>query len=86
MVFQSRVLKLTALTLWGCLIFLITETNLEYLQEEKTLVLRNNQYQFSERGNETSAVSKYRKDRGKGHVLFGYSQEETFVTFTQLLF
>ena len=89
MVFQPRVLKLTALTLWGCLIFLIIynqRINLEYLQEEKTLVLRNNQYQFSERGNETSAVSKYRKDRGKGHVLFGYSQEETFVSSLSFYF
>lgn len=73
MLLQSRVLKLIALTLWGCLIFLIIynqRINLEYLQEEKTIVLKNDQYQFSDRGNDTTAVSKYRKDRGKGHVLF----------------
>ena len=90
MLLQSRVLKLIALTLWGCLIFLIIynqRINLEYLQEEKTIVLKNDQYQFSDRGNDTTAVSKYRKDRGKGHVLFFvYSQEETFVSLLSFNF
>ena len=53
MTFQSKVFKLSALALWGCLIFLIIynqRINLEYLQEEKTITLKKDQYQFSERG------------------------------------
>jgi heptose-I-phosphate ethanolaminephosphotransferase len=82
MLFQPKILKLAALVVWGCLIFLIIgnqHINLDYLQEVKKIPLENGQYQFSERGNDTETVSKHRIDRGRGQVLFGYSDKEIFL-------
>jgi len=86
---QPKILKSIALIIWGCLIFLIVgnqRINSDYLQEEKTITLENSQYQFSERGNSSKAVSRYRKDRGRGNILFGYSQEEAFVNLLSFNF
>lgn len=82
MLLQPKLLKLAALTVWGCLIFLIISNqriNLDDLREVKQLPLENGQYQFSERGNNTETVSTYRIDLGKGLVLFGYSDKEKFL-------
>ncbi len=89
MFIQRKIIRLIALVLWGCLIFLIIgnqRISFDYLQEEKALTLENSQYHFSERGNDTEHASKYRKDRGKGNVLFGYSQEEAFVNLLSFNF
>ena len=86
---QPKTLKLIALILWGCLIFLIIgnqRINIDYLQKENSITLENSQYQFAERGNDSKAVSKYRIDRGEGEILFGYSQEEAFVSLLSFNF
>ena len=68
---------------WGIVLFVFIyeqRIDLEYIQQDRPIVFTNDAYVFSSVGENVDDTKKYRLDYGKGKVLYGFSQPESFVS------
>ena len=83
MLISSKVMRAFLIIAWGISLFwLVSEQriDLKYILQEHVAVFEDDAYEFSSIGSDVDRVRIYRRDHGKGEVLYGFSAQEEFAS------